>query len=269
VSDDISDIRKFYSEHVEEEAVRLERYQIERDVTWRFFEKYLPEKGNILEIGCATGVYTIPLAKRGYNVTAVDLTPENIKACKKRVAVEGLKESVTCHIADARDLSSIPGKNFDVVLLMGPLYHLVLEADRVKALQEVNARMKKGGILFSAFLSRYGIWTSVMKAMPHMIEAQDDVWSNIKYGRDSDHPSPDIVFRAYMADPAEITGFHKKMGFKKLVLAGVESTGVSGVYCTLNNKQKNLWLDLMVTLCTEKSVLGASPHLLYVGQKES
>jgi S-adenosylmethionine-dependent methyltransferase len=266
--DDISDILDYYNDYVEQENGRLERHQIERDVTWRFLDKYLPRQGNILELGCATGAYTIPLAKRGYNVTAVDITPNLLAECQRRVVKAKLGGKVTCYIADARDLSAIRGENYDVVMIMGPLYHLVLEEDRIKALQEAHARLKPGGVVFSAFVSRYGIWNSVMKKSPRMIESQDDVWSNIKTGRDSDHPSPDIHFRAYMADPAEINTLHKKTGFRKLVLAGVEATGIDELYNNLEHKQKKLWLDLMVALSTEKSIVGASCHLLYVGQKK-
>jgi S-adenosylmethionine-dependent methyltransferase len=266
--DDISDIKKYYRENVEQEDGRLERHQVERDVTWRFLDKYLPVKGNILEIGCATGVYTIPLAKRGYHVTAVDVTPELLAECEKNISGNGLGTRAVCCLADARDLSTVPGRNYDAALIMGPLYHLVLQEDRERALREIYHRLKPGGILFSALVSRYGIWNSVLFSQPHMIEAQDDVWSNIKYGHDSDHPSPDIHFRAYMADPAEIAGLHRKIGFKKLVLAGVEATGISQIYSGLEERQKKLWLDLFFALSTEKSIIGASPHLLYIGIKE-
>ena len=43
---------------------------------------------------------------------------------------EGLASRVQLVVADARDLSEVTEKRFDAVLLMGPLYHLVVEADR-------------------------------------------------------------------------------------------------------------------------------------------
>ena len=83
MADNISDIQAYYDANVEKEDGRLERHQQERDVTWRYLDKYLPKRGKILEIGAATGAYTIPLAKRGYNITAVDLAPKNINSVKK------------------------------------------------------------------------------------------------------------------------------------------------------------------------------------------
>src|SRR4030042_3746088 len=128
MADYISDIRAYYDNYPEHD--RLERHQLERDVTWRYLDKYLPPRGKILEIGAATGAYTIPLAKRGYSVTAVDLSPKLIEVCRKRVIEEGLEKKVTCLVADARDLSSVGNTLFDAVLIMGPLYHLVEEEDR-------------------------------------------------------------------------------------------------------------------------------------------
>ena len=74
MSDDISDIAVFYGHGVEEEDSRLDRHQLEHDVTWRYLTRYLPPSGSILEIGAATGRYTAELCRLGYAVTAVDLS---------------------------------------------------------------------------------------------------------------------------------------------------------------------------------------------------
>jgi len=72
--DDVSDVAAFYSTDPERESARLEEHQLEHDLTWRFLDQYLPSQGTILEIGAATGRYTVALARRGYTVTAVDLS---------------------------------------------------------------------------------------------------------------------------------------------------------------------------------------------------
>jgi len=270
MADDISDIQALYDNGVERENIRLERHQQERDVSWRYLDKYLPKRGKILEIGAATGVYTIPLAKRGYSITAVDLSPKLLEVCKKRVAEEGLEEKVKCLVADARDLSVVTRKDYDAVLLMGPLYHLVLKADREKALNEAFLRLKTGGIIFSAFISRYGIWGDILMRLPFMIEAQADIKSIFRRGRDSDHPAPEIRFRAYFAKVSEVKALHRKAGLKMLALAGVEPAGVGAdeAYNSLEGEKRKLWLDLLFTISTEPSIIGASDHLLYIGVKE-
>jgi SAM-dependent methyltransferase len=70
VRDDISDIAASYDRSVEDEDARLERHQLEYDLTWRYLTRYLPPVCSILEIGAGTGRYTLALCRRGYSVTA-------------------------------------------------------------------------------------------------------------------------------------------------------------------------------------------------------
>jgi SAM-dependent methyltransferase len=44
----------------------------------------------VVELGCADGFVTVALAKAGYRVTAVDLSPRMIEVARERVAREGL-----------------------------------------------------------------------------------------------------------------------------------------------------------------------------------
>jgi len=111
MTDDISHIRAFYDENVEQEQGRLERHPIEHDVTWRYLDAYLPPRGKILDIGAATGAYSIPLAKRGYSVTAVDLSPALIKECRKRVREAKVGDKVK--IVETKPMSK--GKKWVVV----------------------------------------------------------------------------------------------------------------------------------------------------------
>src|SRR5215211_9069045 len=120
--DDVSDIVELYSSNPHDEHSRLERHQLEYDLTWRYLNKYLPSQGNILEIGAATGRYTLELAKRGYTLTAVDLSAALIEKCRQTLVDEGLERQVRLVVADARNLSEVTEKQFDAVLLMGPLY---------------------------------------------------------------------------------------------------------------------------------------------------
>lgn len=73
--DQIDDILAYYDRDAEREQSRLDRHQIEFEITMRHLRNHLPATGEILEVGCAAGRYTIPLAQLGYRVTAVDMVP--------------------------------------------------------------------------------------------------------------------------------------------------------------------------------------------------
>ncbi|NSW52704.1 MAG: class I SAM-dependent methyltransferase [Anaerolineae bacterium] len=266
--DDVSDIAALYNSDPENENGRLERHQLERDLTWRHLDQYLPPHGSILEIGAATGGYTLPLARRGYTITAVDMSTELLAVCRAKLAAEGLETQVRLVEADARDLAQVTQTDFDAVLLMGPLYHLVLEPDRVQSLRQAYARLRPGGVLFSAFISRYGVLGDVMHDFPDWIEDQADVRSLLANGsRRVD--APRVGFRAYFATTAEIPALHEAVGFETLTLAGVEPaiSADDESYNRLQGTQRHLWQDLLFEMSTEPTLIAASRHLLYVGRK--
>src|SRR5918911_5519962 len=244
--DDVGDIAEFYDSNPDAEHGRLEQHQLEHDLTWRYLREYLPPQGAILEVGAATGRFTLELARRGYRVTAVDLSAALIERCRQNLVAEGLETRVRLVVADARDLGEVEGRQFDAVLSMGPLYHLIEEADRKSALKEAFGRLRAGGMIFSAFLSRFGVMGDLLKRAPHWIEDRAHVRSFLARGKRPDSYARG-GFRGYFAHPSEVAPLHEALGFETLVVAGVEP-GISAddeSYNKLPTEQRRLWLDLL------------------------
>ena len=269
MADNTEDIREFYDrpDNVLREGERLERHQLERDLTLRYFEAFLPPPGgSVLEVGAATGVYTAWLRRRGYAVTAVDFSAGLQAECRRFLEAQGLADGVTFVLADGRDLRAVAGV-FDAALLMGPMYHLVLEADRRQALDQALGRLRPGGRLFSAWIGRFGILGDLMRNVPGWIEERDEVQGILAEGRDPEgyHPGS---FRGYFARPEEIAPFHQAAGLKTLALAAVEPAIAAHdeSYNALEGEQRRQWLDVLYQVSQEPSLLGASRHLLYVGE---
>ena len=268
--DDVSDIVAFYNTNPQTEHSRLDRHQLEYDLTWRYLAQYLPPRGSILEVGAATGRYTLELAKHGYTVTAVDLSAGLLEQNRECIAAAGLEQQVRFGVADARFLGDVTEHNFDAVLLMGPLYHLVEEADRKLALSQAYDRLRLGGILFSAFISRYGILGTLIKKDPAWIEDTDGARSLLERGkRPENHPRGG--FRGYFAQVTEIAPLHEALGFETLTVAGVEPaiSDDDESYNHLQGEQRQLWLDLFYEISTFPSTIGASRHILYIGRKRN
>jgi S-adenosylmethionine-dependent methyltransferase len=267
--EDISDIAAYYDREKEREHTRLDRHQLEHDLTWRYLDQFLPQSGPILEIGAATGRYTLELARRGYQVTAVDLSQQQLDLCRGRLTEEGLADRVKLVVADVRDLSGLTERDYSAVLLMGPLYHLVVENERKMALDEAFSRLKEDGLIFSAFISRYGIMGDLLENVPDWIGEQAEVQSILERGR-SPEDYPKGGFRGYFALSDEIVPLHEEIGFETLVLAGVEPaiSANDESYNRLQGEQRQHWLDLLYKISTEKSIIGASRHFLYVGRKK-
>ena len=268
MSDDVSDIASYYNDDPNREHTRLERHQLEYELTWRYLDQYLPPRASILEIGAATGRYTLELVKRGHTIVAVDMSATLLEQSRRIITAAGLERQVQFVEADARDLRRVTKSEFDVVLLMGPLYHLVQEADRKIVLKETFDRLRRGGIIFSAFISRFGVLADLIKDLPEWIEDGPKVQSLLEKGRRPDGYPPG-GFRGYFAQLPGIAPLHEAAGFETITLAAVEPaiSADDDSYNRLQGDQRRLWLDLFYQISTEPSIMGASRHLLYVGRK--
>lgn len=94
--------------------------RIEFLTTIRYIEKYLKEGDKILDIGAGAGEYSLYFARKGHEVSALELADANIAAFKKKLTTEDRIDLVQ---GNALDLSRYADESFDIVLLFGPLYH--------------------------------------------------------------------------------------------------------------------------------------------------
>lgn len=266
--DDIGDIKAFYDGDPAGEESRLAQHQLEHDLTWRYLNAYLPPRGTILEIGAATGGYTVGLARRGYAVTAFDLS-EGVTAVRRaRLEAAGVAHQVRHVLGDARDLRALQGEVYDAALVMGPLYHLIYEDDRRLVLRQVSGLLRPGGVIFTAFISRLGLLGDLMRRLPAWIEAQAEVRSVVEKG----HAPPDRPrggFRGYFATVEEIAPLHESEGYETAAVAAVEPaiSADDEIYNVLEGAQRRAWLDLLYEISRDPSILGSSRHLLYIGRK--
>jgi 2-polyprenyl-3-methyl-5-hydroxy-6-metoxy-1,4-benzoquinol methylase len=143
-------LRRFYAEEYVED-VRLTRSphgRLEFVRTVELLRRVLPAPpARVFDVGGGTGIHARWLAEAGYEVTLVDLMEEHVE---QAAAIEGVDASV----GDARALAA-PDDSFDVVLLLGPLYHLVEADDRGLALREAARVARPGAVVAAAAIGRY------------------------------------------------------------------------------------------------------------------
>ena len=151
-------LEKHYSEGNEQE--RLSSNKLEKDRTLQILKKFLPTApATILDIGGAAGIYAFLLAEMGYKVHLIDPIALHIQQAKETAKNSKFKLA-SYTVGDARQLDQ--DNAVDVVLLLGPLYHLVREEDRQQALQEAYRVLKPGGILFAAAITRFASFMDAM-----------------------------------------------------------------------------------------------------------
>ena len=152
-------VKDYYTIQVKKEWRRLVRdayHRLELDTTLHFLEKYLPQKGLILDAGGGPGRYTVELAKRGYEVVLLDMTPANLAFAKRRIRRAKVKNKVRNVVEGSIvDLSRIADGEFDAVICLGgPLSHIVDDQKRDKAINELIRVAKPGTPIFVSVMSR-------------------------------------------------------------------------------------------------------------------
>jgi len=104
--------------------------KIEFIITTKILDELIPSKCKILDCAAGTGVYAFWLAEKGHDVTATDITPRHVNIMNQTLAKT--KHSIHTAVLDATDMSVFEDETFDVVLNMGPFYHLITEEQREK-----------------------------------------------------------------------------------------------------------------------------------------
>ncbi len=141
-------LNEYYSNYDEEGRLLSRVGSVEFLTTVRYIEKYLQKGMRILEIGAATGRYSHYLARKGYCVDAVELIPHNIEIFKRNTEPD---EDIRIFQGNAMELNMLENEQYDMVLLLGPMYHLYTLQDQRQAMKEALRVLKKGGILMSAY----------------------------------------------------------------------------------------------------------------------
>lgn len=138
----------FYEENDEDGRLLTRMGKVEYITTMKYVDKYLKPGMRVLEIGAATGRYSHALARRGFEVDAVELLEHNIEGFRKNTRPG---EKVTIRQGNAVDLSFFADETYDVTLLLGPMYHLFTEEDKISSLREALRVTKRGGVVFAAY----------------------------------------------------------------------------------------------------------------------
>jgi S-adenosylmethionine-dependent methyltransferase len=247
-----------------DEWQRLERHKIEFDITKRYLDEFIiGENLQIFDIGGGPGRYSIYLAEKGHKVTLLDLSERNIEVAKRKSFERGIVLEDYIH-GNALELVQFDQK-YDVVLLMGPLYHLLKESQRKKAVEEALKLLKPNGLIIVSFISNYApIQDNLSQLFP--IESVEGL---LDYLNDGENKDKEGFTTAYFIDHNEAKAFMKSFGLKELIFAGIENIlGCKEKEINLlEENEYRKWLEIGYHLSKDKNVIGTSQHFLYIGRK--
>lgn len=230
--------------------------RVEFLTTVHYIEKYLKKGDKILDIGAGAGEYSLYFARKGYEVSALELADANIAAFRKKLTPDDTIDLVQ---GNALDLSRYDDKSFDIVLLFGPLYHLKKDGDKQKCIREAKRVCKDGGKLFFAFISNDFIFLTELEYDFHYFSIGDYDKETFRL-----HDFPFV--------------FHTVDAARKLLADGdvsilheVASDGASELLAARINEMDDenyaQYLRYHFYICEKPELLGMTNHLLFVGEK--
>ena len=257
----MKNIIEFYNNYDEDKRLTRKSRMPEYLTTMRYIEKYLTPDAKILEIGAGTGRYSIALADRGYDVTAVELVPHNIDIMKKKVRPE---HRIKIYEGNACDLSFINSDTYDIVLLLGPMYHLFNDEDKHKAIGEAIRVSKKGGIIYASYCNND---TCMYKMFykKRILSYLDRGLINDDYHAKS---SPNEIFELYRKP--DIDELMKSHNVTRLHFVGVDmlSYVCSNKLDRLNKREFEEYMKFLSSICEREDLVGFSIHMLDVFRKD-
>lgn len=171
--------------------------------------------------------------------------------------------------ANALDLSVFPSESFDAALLMGPLYHLWTAEERLAALREAGRLLKRGGLLFATFISRFAAFRdAAARGFDWVYQKPQTTEKLIATGINVGEQ--DGFTDAYFTHSNEVIPLGEAAGFETVLRLGCEGVASGHEACinSLEGEHFEIWADLNYRLGKDPAAIGASDHILYIGRKK-
>ncbi len=264
-------VSQFYQSYNEDSRFERPSRAVEYLTTLHMIDTWLsqlPPASAILDSGAGSGVYALHYAAQGHSVTAIDITPKHIEQIQAKIVQSKQVLSVQAEIGNAIHLSNYADQSFDMVLCLGPYYHLTSAEDRASCLSESMRVLRSGGILIVAYINKYSI--APMLAVkeqgymrPSVIEKvlqegvfydgeEDSFWTDLYV------TSPEQMEQDLLSAQAEIVDHAGADGITHTIDGSID---------VMDKDTYNTWINYHFQTCRERSILGLSTHGLIVGRK--
>ena len=249
---------EYYNKFKEDKRLDTKHGQVEFLTAIKYINKYLNNDSKILDVGAGTGKYSIYYKKLGYDVTAVELVKQNINTFKSNL--DGL--DIPIYQGNAINLSMFKDNTFDIVLLFGPMYHLVSQEEKISALKEAKRIVKNNGYIFISYcMNEYAIITHgfrenyILESINntdnkyHIISNEKDLYSFVRI--------------------KDINKLNKICNLKRVRIIAQDGPTeyIKKEINKMDEETFNLYLNYHFKTCESKYLLEASRHTLDILKK--
>lgn len=259
------EIAEYYGRDQEDARLRAGTGRLEFWRTQDVLRRLLPPApARVLDVGGGSGVHAEWLAADGHDVELLDPVPLHVARAAR---LPGVRASQ----GDARALDA-PDASVDVVLLLGPLYHLPERADRVRALAEARRVVCPGGLVVAATINRFaGLHDTLARGMYFDADRRPHIEAAAGDGRLRPSRGPKAMFTtAYFHAPEDVPA-----EFTDARLAPQGQYGLEGAAWLMGDvdswledpERRALVLAAMRQTESVPSLLGVSGHVLTTGTR--
>ncbi|MBU3175624.1 class I SAM-dependent methyltransferase [Clostridium estertheticum] len=219
------------------------------------------------------GVYSSWLSEMNNEVHLLELAPS---AVEYAIRNQSKDNTFIAEVCDARNINRAD-ESADIVLLMGPLYHLQNRDDWLQVLNEAKRVLKKDGLLFSVGISNFSSTTWELSTYGKDNNfLDDDIYNNMIENELSSgihiRPKeyPYFIAQAYFHTALGLQNEVEAVGFKTIQKYAIE--GVIWFTPCLNEKWKDKnsrerLLNIVRLTENEEEIIGMSPHFMIVSRK--
>jgi ubiquinone/menaquinone biosynthesis C-methylase UbiE len=265
-------IVRYYDDGDEGSRLSSGWFQLERERTRELILRHLPPApAKVIDCGGGAGVYACWLASRGYEVHLLDAVARHVEQARANSNGQPDHPLASAEVGDARRLPH-EDNSADVLLLLGPLYHLTDREERLAALREARRVLRPGGLLWGAAISRFAsLFDSLTNGFFSDPEFAPIVERDMQDGQHRNPTSNPTYFTdAYLHKPGELSREFLAAGFQIVELVAIEGPG------WITHDFERLWNDPLVRerllaavrkVEREPSILGASSHIMAIGRK--
>jgi len=266
-------IASAYDAGVTEEYSRLTENilrEAEFKLVCELLNEYIPKHTTILDIGSGPGRYAEFLLKHDCNVGLVDLSAKSLKSFSDRMIDHSKNKNVIFNeVSCATELDWIADNSADTVLLMGPLYHIVSQESRAKAINHCKRILKPNGIIFAVFLSPYPKINPVLEMKEvHFSDFEsfsNELSNNVTFTEFKGYDVPQ-----YRCWPCEAIQLLDKFNFKMQRIRNLEGVGAffpKEKYNTLDTDEKRKsFFQILQSTCENTNLRGITNQYIYVGK---
>lgn len=257
-----SALNEYYSNYDEDSRLLSRHGSVEYLTTMRYIEKYLFSGAKILEIGAGTGRYSHSLAKKGYEVDAVELIEHNIDVFKSKITPE---EKISIRQGNALDLSFVESEQYDITLLLGPMYHLYSVDEQLKALSEAIRVTKKGGIVFAAYCNNDA--TMISFCFGKNMIRDEKIKKLIDPVTFKARSTPEELFQLYRKE--DVDALMSNFAVERLHYIGTDmaTNFMREMIDNMDNELFDIYLRYHFVICEREDMVGATHHMLDIFRK--